>query len=62
MARYTVRMPDGLDAELAELVESDEFTSKQSAIRYYVRNGLLREDIPHRLANAESRTQGEANE
>jgi len=43
MARYTVRMPDRVDEELAELVDCNEFTSKQAAIRYYVRNGVQRE-------------------
>lgn len=46
MTRLNVEFPDGVDAQLDELVEADEFGTKAEAIRYYVRSGLQREEVP----------------
>lgn len=59
MANLTVDFPSGLHSKLQEAVDRDEkFKSRNEAVRYYVRMGLDdRFGPPHRLADAEPRTQ-----
>jgi len=43
MGNLTVDFPDRLSERLSELVEDGSFKSKNEAVRYFVRNGLQRE-------------------
>jgi len=43
MGNLTVDFPDRLSKRLSELVEDGSFKSKNEAVRYFVRNGIQRE-------------------